>query len=71
MDGRENLHQDNETGGAPRRQGTITCGRGDSKYGYIDGGIFVHHIEFHNGSKQLVLYGKVEYEAYSYQKKTE
>ena len=63
-DGRENLHQDRETGGAFRLQGTITSARDDSKYGYIDGDIFVHHDEFHNGSKQLVVYWKVKYEAY-------
>ena len=56
--------QDQEDSIAPRRIGTITSVREDGKFGYIDGGIFVHHNEFHEGKQQIVLHGKVAYETY-------
>ena len=68
-DGEKSI-QDQEDGIAPRLRGTITLVCEDGKFGYIDGCIFVHHTEFHNGKQQLVLHGKVECETDYYCKKT-
>ena len=61
--------QDHEDSVALCRIGIITSVREDGKFGYIDGGIFVHHTEFRDGKQQLVLNGNVEYETYYYWKK--
>ena len=68
LDGEKNI-QVQKDGIALRRIGTITSVREDGKFGYIDGCIFVHHTEFHNGKQQLVLNCKVEYDTYYYWKK--